>query len=109
RWDFTYFDTNGVHIDDQCAQASMSFSRWIASGQQKPTLSHIGVTCPDLFAVHNEIVSVENGRGPQRCQVGTGIWLAEELRPLYATLGNLGQQRCLLFVGTVADDDRSDP
>lgn len=75
-------DARQVHRTDEVADPSMLRSRRIRPGDQDAVAAVVTAARPDFRAVDDVGVAVANGARTQRCQIGTGIRLAEELAPL---------------------------
>ena len=79
----------------------------IGAGEQEAIVGVVSTSGPHFLTINDPLITVENSRRLERCQVGTRVGFAESLTPTRGAIHDVGQELFLLFFGAPLQQRRS--
>ena len=104
-----HLDARRSHVDDEVRDAAVRFGVRVGAGEQDAEARHVRKRCPDLLAVHDELVAVAHGTRRQACEVAARGRLAEQLAPDLRPVEDARQPLRALLVGAGDQQRRPGP
>ena len=105
--DRPHLDAGLLHRAQQVGDALVLRGVGVGAAEDEDVVGHEALGGPDLLAVDDPLVAVEDGLGLEAGEVGARVGLAEALAPGDLAGEDLGEEELLLLLGAPLQDGRA--